>query len=40
MKEFWGKANSASLKPDAEKREPYADISDKDAGSEEMGALY
>ncbi|MHC5748111.1 MAG: hypothetical protein ACYTXT_40935 [Nostoc sp.] len=39
MKEFWEKANAASLKPDAEKRESNADISEKDAGSEEMGAL-
>jgi hypothetical protein len=40
MKEFWEKANSASPKPDAEKQEPNAEISDKDAGSEGMGALY
>ncbi|MHC5748174.1 MAG: hypothetical protein ACYTXT_41290 [Nostoc sp.] len=33
MKEFWEKANS-------EKQEPNARDSDKDAGSEEMGALY
>ncbi|AUB44403.1 Methyl-accepting chemotaxis protein (plasmid) [Nostoc flagelliforme CCNUN1] len=39
MKEFWEKANSVSPKPDAEKPEPNAEISDKDAGSEEMGAL-
>ncbi|MBE8969121.1 hypothetical protein IQ277_23725, partial [Nostocales cyanobacterium LEGE 12452] len=39
MKEFWEKANSASPKPNSEKREPNAEISDKDAGSEEMGAL-
>jgi hypothetical protein len=39
MKEFWEKANSLSPKPDAEKPEPNAEISDKDAGSEEMGAL-
>ncbi|MBN3911472.1 MAG: hypothetical protein HWQ35_34545 [Nostoc sp. NMS1] len=39
IKEFWEKANSASLKPDAEKRELNAGDSDKDAGCEEMGAL-
>jgi hypothetical protein len=39
MKEFWEKANSVSPKPDAEKPEPNAEISDKDAGSEKMGAL-
>ncbi|MBN3872444.1 hypothetical protein [Nostoc sp. JL33] len=39
MKEFWEKANSASRELDAEKQEPNAEISDKDAGSEEMGAL-
>ncbi|WP_189524978.1 hypothetical protein [Nostoc sp. 'Peltigera membranacea cyanobiont' 232] len=39
MKEFWEKANSASLKPDAEKRESNAEISEIDAGSEEMRAL-
>ncbi|MBD2520437.1 hypothetical protein H6G93_36965 [Nostoc sp. FACHB-973] len=46
MKEFWEKANSASLKPDAEKqepdakkREPNAEISNKDAGCEEIRAL-
>ncbi|WP_256874793.1 hypothetical protein [Nostoc sp. C057] len=40
MKEFWEKANSASPKPDAEKREPNAGDSEIDAGSEKMGALY
>ena len=40
MKEFWEKANSAKQEPDAEKRESNAEISEKDAGSEEMGALY
>ncbi|WP_242055423.1 hypothetical protein [Nostoc flagelliforme] len=46
MKEFWEKANSENQQPDslkqkpsAEKRESNAEISDKDAGSEEMGAL-
>ncbi|MHC5862516.1 hypothetical protein [Nostoc sp.] len=46
MKEFWEKANaenqqSDSLKQelDAEKQEPYAENSDKDAGSGEIGAL-
>ncbi|WP_341529949.1 hypothetical protein WKK05_11920 [Nostoc sp. UHCC 0302] len=39
MKEFWEKANSASPKPDAEKQEPNAEISEIDAGCEEMGAL-
>ncbi|WP_260445978.1 MULTISPECIES: hypothetical protein [unclassified Nostoc] len=33
MKQFWEKANF-------EKQESNAEISDKDAGSEEMGALY
>ncbi|WP_193200642.1 hypothetical protein [Nostoc sp. MG11] len=40
MKEFWEKANSLNQQPNSEKREPNAEISDKDAGSEEMGALY
>ncbi|MCC5612201.1 hypothetical protein LC612_37110 [Nostoc sp. CHAB 5834] len=40
MKEFWEKANSQNQQPDSLKREPNAEISDKDAGSEEMGALY
>ena len=40
MKEFWEKANSASPKPDAEKREPNAENTEMNAGSEEMGALY
>ncbi|MEA5627384.1 hypothetical protein [Nostoc sp. UHCC 0251] len=39
MKEFWEKANSASPKPDAEKRESNAGDSEIDAGCEEMGAL-
>ncbi|MCF2152061.1 hypothetical protein IQ276_037820 [Desmonostoc muscorum LEGE 12446] len=39
MKEFWEKANSASPKPDAEKRESNVGDSEIDAGSEEMGAL-
>ncbi|MBN3923129.1 hypothetical protein [Nostoc sp. NMS4] len=39
MKEFWEKANSASPKPDAEKQESNAEISEIDAGSEEMSAL-
>jgi len=46
MKEFWEKANAENQQPDslkqeldAEKRESNAEISDKDAGSEEMGAL-
>jgi hypothetical protein len=40
MKEFWEKANSASPKSDAEKQESNAEILEKDAGSEEIGALY
>jgi hypothetical protein len=40
MKEFWEKANSENQQPDAKKQEPNAEISEKDAGSEEMGALY
>ena len=40
MKEFWEKANSVNQQPDAKKRESNAEISDKDAGCEEMGALY
>ncbi|MEH2039397.1 hypothetical protein [Nostoc sp.] len=40
MKEFWEKANSASPKPDAEKRELNAGDSQIDAGCEEMGTLY
>ncbi|WP_226889853.1 hypothetical protein [Nostoc sp. MG11] len=40
MKEFWEKANSLNQQPDAEKQEPSAEISKKDAGSEEMRALY
>lgn len=40
MKEFWEKANSLNEQPNAEKRELNAEISDKDAGSEEMSALY
>jgi hypothetical protein len=40
MKEFWEKANSASPKPDAEKRESNAGDSEINAGCEEMGALY
>ncbi|AUB43321.1 Methyl-accepting chemotaxis protein (plasmid) [Nostoc flagelliforme CCNUN1] len=40
IKEFWEKANSASPKPDAEKQELNAEISEIDAGSEEIGALY
>ncbi|MEH2355961.1 hypothetical protein [Nostoc sp.] len=40
MKEFWEKANSEKQKPDAEKRESNAEILEKDAGSEEIRALY
>jgi hypothetical protein len=40
MKEFWEKANSALPKPDTEKRESNTGDSEKDAGCEEMGALY
>ncbi|MEH2002697.1 MAG: hypothetical protein V7L00_28860 [Nostoc sp.] len=40
IKEFWEKANTEKREPDSEKQEPSAEISDKDAGSEEMGALY
>ena len=40
MKEFWEKANSASPKPDAEKRESNAENTEMNAGSKEMGALY
>ncbi|AUB44987.1 Methyl-accepting chemotaxis protein (plasmid) [Nostoc flagelliforme CCNUN1] len=40
MKEFWEKANSVSRELDAEKREPNAEISDKDAGCEEIRASY
>ena len=39
MKEFWEKANAENQEPNSEKRESNAEISDKDAGSEEMGAL-
>ncbi|MHC5762995.1 hypothetical protein [Nostoc sp.] len=39
MKEFWEKANSLNQQLSSEKREPNAEISDKDAGSEEMRAL-
>ncbi|BBD70409.1 hypothetical protein NIES4072_67750 [Nostoc commune NIES-4072] len=40
IRDFWEKANAENQQPDAEKRELNAEISDKDAGSEEMGALY
>ncbi|AUB43108.1 Methyl-accepting chemotaxis protein (plasmid) [Nostoc flagelliforme CCNUN1] len=40
MKEFWEKANSENQQPDSLKQEPSAEISEKDAGCEEMGALY
>ncbi|WP_375515270.1 hypothetical protein [uncultured Nostoc sp.] len=40
MKEFWEKANSASPKPNVEKRELNAEDSEMNAGSEEMRALY
>ncbi|WP_193200576.1 hypothetical protein [Nostoc sp. MG11] len=40
MKEFWEKVNSENQQLNSEKREPSAEISEKDAGSEEMGALY
>ncbi|MEH1854067.1 MAG: hypothetical protein V7L11_20860 [Nostoc sp.] len=39
MKNFWEKANSASPKPNAEKRELNAGDSEIDTGCEEMGAL-
>jgi hypothetical protein len=39
MKEFWEKANSLNQQPNSEKRESNAEISEKDAGCEEMGAL-
>ncbi|WP_322697839.1 hypothetical protein [Nostoc sp. DedSLP03] len=40
MKEFWEKANSLNQQPNSEKRESNAEISEIDAGSEEMGASY
>ncbi|WP_392476091.1 hypothetical protein [Nostoc sp. C110] len=40
MKEFWEKANSLNQQPNSLKQEPNAEISEIDAGSEEMGALY
>nr|WP_322714603.1 hypothetical protein [Nostoc sp. ChiSLP03a]MDZ8215857.1 hypothetical protein [Nostoc sp. ChiSLP03a] len=40
MKEFWEKANSENQEPSSTKQESNAEISDKDAGSEEMGASY
>ncbi|MDZ8140133.1 MAG: hypothetical protein RM049_33395 [Nostoc sp. DedQUE04] len=40
MKEFWEKANAEKQEPNPEKRESNAGDSDKDAGCEEMGALY
>ncbi|WP_256875247.1 hypothetical protein [Nostoc sp. C052] len=40
MKEFWEKPNAENQEPDSTKQESNAEISDKDAGSEEMGALY
>ncbi|MBW4428675.1 MAG: hypothetical protein KME50_30675 [Nostoc desertorum CM1-VF14] len=40
MKEFWEKANAENQQPDAKKRESNAGDSEKDAGCEEMGALY
>ncbi|MBN3907103.1 MAG: hypothetical protein HWQ35_11240 [Nostoc sp. NMS1] len=40
MKEFWEKPNAENQEPDSTKQESNAEISDKDAGSEEIGALY
>ncbi|MCF2152235.1 hypothetical protein IQ276_038790 [Desmonostoc muscorum LEGE 12446] len=40
MKEFWEKANSASPKPNAEKREANAENTEMNPGSEEMRASY
>ena len=40
MKEFWEKANSASLKPDAEKQESNAENTEMNAALEEIRALY
>ncbi|QFS49616.1 hypothetical protein [Nostoc sphaeroides] len=40
MKEFWDKPNAENQESDSTKQESNAEISDKDAGSEEMGALY
>ncbi len=40
MKEFWEKANAENQQPNAEKRELNGGDLDKDAGSEEMRALY
>jgi hypothetical protein len=40
MKEFWEKANSLNQQPDSLKQKPNAEISEKDAGSEEMRASY
>ena len=40
MKEFWEKPNALNQEPNSTKQESNAEISDKDAGSEEMGALY
>lgn len=40
MKEFWEKANAENQEPDSTKQESNAEISDKDAGSEEISALY
>jgi hypothetical protein len=40
MKEFWEKANVENQQPDSLKREPNAGDLEKDAGCEEMGALY
>ncbi|MDM9580044.1 hypothetical protein [Nostoc sp. GT001] len=39
MKEFWEKANAENQEPSSTKQESNAEVSDKDAGSEEMGAL-
>ncbi len=40
MKEFWEKANSENQQPNAKKRELNAEISEIDAGCEEMRASY
>jgi hypothetical protein len=40
IKEFWEKNNSENQQPDAKKQELSAEISEKDAGCEEMRASY
>ncbi|WP_341532120.1 hypothetical protein WKK05_39835 (plasmid) [Nostoc sp. UHCC 0302] len=40
MKEFWEKTNALNQQPDSLKQELNAEISEKDAGSKEMRALY